>query len=104
MARKLPEGMDRIFVLSGGSEPIDSCIKLARQRAVAARHPKRWKVRPVCRPITARFSRYPSLVTVHSAKLFPIMRVMPTVPAPAAWRDRDNLSIEQRWLRYAGAL
>ena len=30
--------------------------------------------------------------------------MMPTVPAPTAWRDRDNLSMEQRGLRYADML
>ncbi|TIN30538.1 MAG: aspartate aminotransferase family protein, partial [Mesorhizobium sp.] len=34
----------------------------------------------------------------------PMMQVMPTVPAPAAWRDRDNLSMEQRGIRYADML
>jgi len=29
---------------------------------------------------------------------------MPTVPAPTAWRDRDNLTMEQRGLRYADML
>ena len=33
-----------------------------------------------------------------------MMRVMPTVPAPTAWRDRDNLSMEQRGIRYADML
>ncbi|TIM67310.1 MAG: aspartate aminotransferase family protein [Mesorhizobium sp.] len=33
-----------------------------------------------------------------------MMQVMPTVPAPAAWRDRDNLSMEQRGIRYADML
>ncbi|TGP82946.1 aspartate aminotransferase family protein, partial [bacterium M00.F.Ca.ET.222.01.1.1] len=34
----------------------------------------------------------------------PMMRAMPTVPAPTAWRDRDNLSLEQRGIRYADML
>ena len=29
---------------------------------------------------------------------------MPTIPAPTAYRDRDNLSMEQRGLRYADML
>lgn len=106
LARKLPEGMDRIFFVSGGSEATESCIKLARQWAVATGQPKRWKV----------ITRFPSFhgATLGSlsvtgddalAEIFtPLMRVMPTVPAPAAWRDRDNLSMEQRGLRYANIL
>ncbi|KRQ95150.1 aspartate aminotransferase family protein [Bradyrhizobium valentinum] len=106
LACKLPEGMDRIFFVSGGSEAIESCIKLARQWAVAIGQPKRWKV----------ITRFPSYhggtlgslsVTGDDAlaeTFTPIMRVMPAVPAPAAWRDRDNLSMEQRGLRYADIL
>ena len=51
LAGKLPEGMDRIFFVSGGSEATESCIKLARQWAVATGQPKRWKV-------IARFPSY----------------------------------------------
>ena len=32
---RLPNGLDRIFFVSGGSEATESCIKLARQWAVA---------------------------------------------------------------------
>ncbi|TIS01944.1 MAG: aspartate aminotransferase family protein, partial [Mesorhizobium sp.] len=99
-------GMDRIFFVSGGSEATESCIKLARQWAVATGQPKRWKV----------ITRFPSYhggtlgslaITGDDAlaeTFTPLMRVMPTVPAPAAWRDRDNLSMEQRGIRYADML
>ena len=43
-------GMDRVFFVSGGSEAVESAIKLAREWAVATAQPKRWKV----------ISRYPS--------------------------------------------
>ncbi|RVD36683.1 aspartate aminotransferase family protein [Mesorhizobium sp. M4A.F.Ca.ET.020.02.1.1] len=106
LARRLPEGMDRIFFVSGGSEATESCIKLARQWAVATGQPKRWKV-------IARFPSYHggtlgSLAVTGDdalAETFkPMMRAMPTVPAPTAWRDRDNLSMEQRGIRYADML
>ena len=32
-ASLMPEGMDRVFFVSGGSEAVESCIKLARQHA-----------------------------------------------------------------------
>jgi adenosylmethionine-8-amino-7-oxononanoate aminotransferase len=98
--------MDRIFFVSGGSEATESCIKLARQWAVATGQPKRWKV----------ITRFPSYhggtlgslsVTGDDAlaeTFTPMMRVMPSVPAPTAWRDRDNLSMEQRGIRYADML
>ena len=43
----MPGDLDRIFFVSGGSEAVESAIKLARQWAVATGQPKRWKV--ICR-------------------------------------------------------
>lgn len=106
LVEKLPAGMDRIFFVSGGSEAVESCLKLARQWAVATGQEKRWKV----------ISRFPSYhggtlgslsVTGDDAlgeTFEPMMRQMPNVPAPTVWRDRDNLSDEQRGLRYADML
>lgn len=105
-AERMPEGLDKIFFVSGGSEAVESCIKLARQWAVATRQGKRWKV----------ISRFPSYhggtlgalaVTGYAAlsePFAPIMREMPKVPAPTAYLDRDNLSMEQRGQKYADML
>ena len=41
----MPGGIDRIFFVSGGSEAVESCLKLARQWAVATGQPSRWKDR-----------------------------------------------------------
>ena len=43
-ASYMPDGMDRVFFVSGGSEAVESCIKLARQYALATGREKRWKV------------------------------------------------------------
>ena len=40
----MPAGLDRIFFVSGGSEAVESCLKLARQWAVATGQAQRWKV------------------------------------------------------------
>lgn len=105
-AERMPEGLDRIFFVSGGSEAVESCIKLARQWAVATGQGKRWKV----------ISRFPSYhggtlgalaVTGYAAlsePFAPIMREMPKIPAPTAYLDRDNLSMEQRGQKYADML
>ncbi|MBP1875871.1 adenosylmethionine-8-amino-7-oxononanoate aminotransferase [Ensifer adhaerens] len=105
-AEKLPEGMDKIFFVSGGSEAVESCLKLARQWAVATGQNERWKV----------ISRFPSYhggtlgalaVTGYAAlsdPFSPMMREMPKVPAPTAYLDRDNLSMEQRGIKYADML
>ncbi|AHK45799.1 MULTISPECIES: aspartate aminotransferase family protein [unclassified Ensifer] len=105
-AEKLPEGMDKIFFVSGGSEAVESCLKLARQWAVATGQKDRWKV----------ISRFPSYhggtlgalaVTGYAAlsdPFSPMMREMPKVPAPTAYLDCDNLSMEQRGIKYADML
>ncbi|MEP9398816.1 aspartate aminotransferase family protein [Mesorhizobium sp. KR2-14] len=106
MAQKMPGDLDRIFFVSGGSEAVESAIKLARQWAVATGQPKRWKV-------VARFPSYHggtvgALAVTGDLALTetfaPQIRDMPTVPAPTAYRDRDNLSMEERGLRYADML
>ncbi|KOF14286.1 aminotransferase [Ensifer adhaerens] len=105
-AEKLPEGMDKIFFVPGGWEAVESCLRLARQWAVATGQKERWKV----------ISRFPSYhggtlgalaVTGYAAlsdPFSPMMREMPKVPAPTAYLDRDNLSMEQRGIKYADML
>ncbi|MDO9414694.1 aminotransferase family protein [Pararhizobium sp.] len=106
LATKMPGDLDRIFFVSGGSEAVESAIKLARQWAVATNQPKRWKV----------ISRFPSYhggtmgalsVTGDLAlteTFSPQIQPMPAIKAPTAYRDRDNLSMEERGLRYADML
>ena len=106
VAARMPNGLDRIFFVSGGSEAVESCLKLARQWAIGTGQPNRWKV----------ISRFPSYhgstlgalaVTGYDAltKPFtPMMRDMPKIAAPTAYLDRDNLSMEQRGQKYADLL
>ncbi|OJF96268.1 aspartate aminotransferase family protein [Pararhizobium antarcticum] len=106
LAGKMPGDLDRIFFVSGGSEAVESAIKLARQWAVATGQSKRWKV----------IGRFPSYhggtmgalgVTGDLAlteTFAPQIQPMPAIPAPRAYRDRDNLSMEERGLRYADML
>lgn len=84
-----PEGLNRVFFVSGGSEAVESAIKLARQYAIAQNEAQRWKV----------ISRFPSYhgstlgalaVTGYSpmsAPFDPMMRSMPKIPAPRAYLD-----------------
>ncbi|WP_226627124.1 aspartate aminotransferase family protein [Alloyangia pacifica] len=88
-AEKMPEGLDKVFFVSGGSEAIESAMKLARQWAVATDQGSRWKV----------ISRSPSYhgctlgalaITGYApltAPFAPMMREMPKVPAPRAYLD-----------------
>ena len=102
----MPEGLDRVFFVSGGSEAVESAVKLARQYALTQDQPSRYKV----------ISRFPSYhgCTFGALDLTgydplrepfaPMMEGMPKVPAPATYLDRDNLSEEARGLKYAELL
>jgi adenosylmethionine-8-amino-7-oxononanoate aminotransferase len=102
-ASLMPPGLDRIFFVSGGSEAIESCLKLARQYAVVTGQASRWKV----------ISLFPSYhgstlgaaaVTGMQQFVEPfrdMIRVMPKIPAATCYLDRDRLSHEERGLRYA---
>ena len=84
-----PPELDRVFFVSGGSEAVESTLKLARQYAVVNGEPQRWKV----------ISRQPSYhgctlgalaITGYSpltAPFAPMMQVMPKIPAPRAYLD-----------------
>lgn len=84
-----PAGMDKVFFVSGGSEAVESAVKLARQWAVVTGQERRWKV----------ISRHPSYhgCTLGALALTgydpltepfaPMMQPMPKVPAPTAWAD-----------------
>jgi adenosylmethionine-8-amino-7-oxononanoate aminotransferase len=85
-----PEGLDRVFFVSGGSEAVESAIKLARQYALAQGQAQRFKV----------ISRHPSYhgctlgalaltgYAPMTAPFDPMMRAMPKIPAPRAYLDR----------------
>jgi adenosylmethionine-8-amino-7-oxononanoate aminotransferase len=102
----MPPGMDKVFFVSGGSEAVESCLKMARQYAVAKGQHGRFKV----------ISRFPSYhgstlgalaVTGYTAltqPFAPMMHEMPKIPAPTAYLDRDGLTMEERGLRYADML
>lgn len=89
LADLMPEGLNKVFFVSGGSEAVESGLKLARQHAVATGQGDRWKV----------ISRSPSYhgctlgalaVTGYaplSAPFEPMMQAMPKIPAPRAYLD-----------------
>lgn len=106
LVQHMPQGMDKVFFVSGGSEAVESCLKMARQYAVAIGQHGRFKV----------ISRFPSYhgstlgalaVTGYTAltqPFAPMMHEMPKIPAPTAYLDRDGLTMEERGLRYADML
>jgi adenosylmethionine-8-amino-7-oxononanoate aminotransferase len=106
IAKRMPQGLDRVFFVSGGSEAVESAIKIARQYTIAKGQASRWKI----------ISRFPSYhgstlgalaitgMSLMSAPFSPMMTEMPKIAAPTCYLDRDNLSHEERGLRYANLL
>lgn len=105
-ARLMPDGLDRVFFVSGGSEAVESSIKLARQYAMLQGKSRAWKV----------ISRFPSY---HGCSLgalaltgydplvepfLPMMRDMPKIPSPTCYLDQDDLDDTARGLKYAELL
>jgi adenosylmethionine-8-amino-7-oxononanoate aminotransferase len=105
-AALLPEGLDRVFFVSGGSEAVESALKLARQWALATGQPERWKV--VTREPSYHGSTLGALaVTGYDAltdPFAPMMRMMPRVPAPRAYLDGLDPSDPATGRHYAGML
>ncbi|WP_051213575.1 aspartate aminotransferase family protein [Maritalea myrionectae] len=89
LAQKAPAGLDKVFFVSGGSEAVETAIKLARQATIARGEPDRFKI----------ISRTPSYhgstlgaVAVTGTPPFadpfaPMMREMPKVRAPLHYLD-----------------
>ncbi|WP_114010959.1 aspartate aminotransferase family protein [Cohaesibacter intestini] len=106
VATLMPGDLDRVFFVSGGSEAVESAVKLARQFAITQGEPERWKV----------ISRFPSYhgctfgalaLTGYDPLVHPfapMLRDMPKIAAPTCYLDKDNLTDEQRGLKYAELL
>ena len=106
LAARLPQGLERIYFVSGGSEAVEAAIKLARQWAVAIGQPSRWKVigrMPSYHGITIG-ALEPTGDAMLTRTFAPMSQPMPLIPAPLVHRDRDNFSLEERGLRYADML
>ena len=105
-AKLMPEGLNRVFFVSGGSEAVESCIKLARQYVLTKNEIKKYKI----------ISRFPSYhgcslgalaITGYdplTTPFEPMMKTMPKIDAPRCYLDNDNLNDEQRGIKYANLL
>lgn len=106
IAQRLPEGLDRVFFVSGGSEAVESCLKLARQHALATGQAERYKV--ISRNPSYHGATLGALAVTGYAPMTvpfaPMMREMPKIPAPTCYLDSDDLDWEARGLRYAEML
>lgn len=101
-----PEALDRVFFVSGGSEAVESALKMARQYALTQGQAQRYKV----------ISRYPSYhgatlgalaITGYapmSAPFDPMMKSMPKIPAPRAYLDGLDPNDPATGVHYANML
>lgn len=106
VAELAPAAMNKVFFVSGGSEAVESCLKLARQYVLTQGQAQRFKV----------ISRYPSYhgstlgalaITGYapmSAPFDPMMQRMPKVPAPRAYLDGLDANDPATGLHYANML
>lgn len=99
----LPPGLDRLFLVSGGSEAVEAGLKLARQYAVTIDQPERWKVVSMTPSFhgTTLGALSVTGMPMFTEQFAPMMRAMPKIPAPRCYLDRDELSDEERGLKYA---
>jgi adenosylmethionine-8-amino-7-oxononanoate aminotransferase len=101
-----PRGLDRVFFVSGGSEAVESALKMARQYALSQGQAQRTKV----------ISRYPSYhgatlgalaITGYApmtAPFDPMMQAMLKIPAPRAYLDGLDMDDPATGLHYANML
>ncbi|PWV97121.1 adenosylmethionine-8-amino-7-oxononanoate aminotransferase [Hoeflea marina] len=101
-----PEGMEKVFFVSGGSEAVESAIKLARQYAVTVGQGSRWKV--ISRTPSYHGSTLGALALTGYAPLadpfLPMMQAMPKVPAPRAYLDGLAMDDPATGAHYAAML
>ena len=106
LADLCPAGHDRVFFVSGGSEAVESCLKLARQYAFSKGQRSRWRV--ISRSPSYHGSTLGALAVTGYKPLtdpfLPMIRRMPSIPAPRCYLDRDSLTDDERGLRYANLL
>lgn len=89
LAGLMPEGLNKVFFVSGGSEAVESAMKLARQYAISTNNASRWKV--ISRSPSYHGSTLGALAVTGyktlTSPFAPMMREMPKIPAPRAYLD-----------------
>lgn len=94
-------GLDRAFFVSGGSEAVESAVKLCRQYALAMGQPQKWKV--ISREPGYHGGTLGALALTgdqHQHEVFgPLLQMQPKVPTPFTYRLPPNHDAES-YARY----
>lgn len=105
LSRLTPGDLDRIFLCSGGSEAVETALKIAKQYQVLRGFPKRYKV--ICRRGSYHGQTFGamSLTTSSSEKYFgPFMAGVSKVPSPNHYKNEMGLEGEAGDLACARAV
>ncbi|MBO9436446.1 aspartate aminotransferase family protein [Ruegeria sp. R13_0] len=106
LAALSPEGLNKVFFVSGGSEAVESALKLARQYMKAVGQGSRWKV--ISRQPSYHGSTLGALAVTGyeplSEPFVPMLRQMPKIPAPRAYLDGQNPEDPDTGRHYADML
>jgi adenosylmethionine-8-amino-7-oxononanoate aminotransferase len=101
-----PDGFEQAFFVSGGSEAVESAIKLARQYTIANGETERWKI--ISRQPSYHGSTLGALAitgyTPLTKPFAPMMQAMPKIPAPRAYLDGLDPGNPATGLHYANML
>lgn len=101
-----PEGLDRVFFVSGGSEAVESALKMARQYALTQGQAQRTKV--ISRTPSYHGATLGALAITGYAPMTapfdPMMQAMPKIPAPRAYLDGLDIDDPATGLHYANML
>jgi hypothetical protein len=95
LASLTPGDLDRVFFCSGGSEAVESALKIAKQAQALRGYPKRYKV--ICRRGSYHGTTFgaASLTSSQSEKYFgPFMAGVSKVPSPNHYRNDFDLEGE----------
>ena len=105
-AALMPEGMEKVFFVSGGSEAVESALKIARQYALATGQGARWKV--ISRQPSYHGCTLGALAITGYGPLAdpfaPMMQMMPKIPAPRAYLDGLDAGDPATGAHYAAML
>ena len=101
-----PKGLDRVFFVSGGSEAVESALKMARQYALTQGQAQRTKV--ISRTPSYHGATLGALAITGYAPMTapfdPMMQPMPKIPAPRAYLDGLDMDDPATGLHYANML